>query len=82
MSQMETSGSRPHVFAAVIHSERAAHGGDHIRRHLHSEVVQQLKMSSGGDPLAAIKCAFSCLVAYPQSREVRTQPPPATMAWA
>ena len=54
-SQVEASGSRPHVFAAVIHSERTAHGGEHLRRNLYREVLQQLKMSSGGDPLAAVK---------------------------
>ncbi len=53
--QVDATGSRPHVFAAVIHSERTAHGGEHLRRNLYHETLQQLKTSSGGDPLAAIK---------------------------
>lgn len=58
--ESSSSGAQPHVFAAVLTSERYAHGGEHLRRNLYREVTQQLKLTPI-DPLAALKTSLIAL---------------------
>ena len=55
VAQSSSSGTSPHVFAAVLSSERTAHGGEHLRRNLYRELMLQLKLTPN-DPAAAMKC--------------------------